>query len=174
MFKDPTLRALPRDAVIGVTGHRPSRLWGDSKIDILAGIRATFRECKPTMVNIGMAIGFDTLVAKTCIQMHIPFVAYIPFEGQENKWSNDDQKKYRDYLEHAETIICVSKGGYSAQKMMLRNLEIVDNSQGLLAYWDEARQGGTWNAIQAADEINLPIYNLRPDVKSFQNRLTRI
>ncbi len=126
----------------------------------------------PDLVNVGMAIGFDIIVAKACINLGLDFVAYVPFAGQEAKWSDAQKEAYHWALSLAKEVKIISPGGYSAKKMMIRNLAIVDDSTEILACWDKSKLGGTWNTIQAAQEINLPITILWDDYISFKNNLS--
>ncbi len=157
--------------IIGVSGHRPQRLQG-GMTQLLAVTRGYLRDMDPDLVNVGMALGFDSMVVKACINLGLDYVAYVPFEGQEAKWSPDQQKQYKHFLHFAKEVKIVSPGGYSAKKMMLRNLAIVDDSTEMLVCWDGAKTGGTWNAIEATQEINHPVTNLWDDYISFKNSLS--
>lgn len=50
------------------------------------------------VVKIGMAIGFDMLVAMVCHINKIPFVAYVPFLGQEDRWIDETKDVYNMLL----------------------------------------------------------------------------
>ena len=69
----------------------------------------------------GMAIGVDQDFAEICMDLDIPFLAYIPFVGQENNWPVPVKAEYQNILERSEDIIVVNEGGYTPKKMMERN-----------------------------------------------------
>ncbi len=159
----------PMTKVLGVTGHRPQKLHG-SIMDLYQITKGYLRDINPDMVNIGMAIGFDTIVAKACINLGLDYTAYIPFVGQEEKWTDRQKETYLHICRFAAKTKIISPGSYSAKKMMIRNLAIVDNSTEILACWDGDKVGGTWNAIQAAQEVNLPVTNLWDDYITYSRR----
>lgn len=157
--------------ILGVTGHRPDKLGGFSgsrqqKLYLFA--RNWLRHLSPAMVITGMAQGWDMAVAKACINLGLDFTAYVPFEGQEAIWPQKAQEEYHHVLSFASETKIISPGGYSPAKMMTRNLAIVDDCQVLGALWNGDRVGGTWNAVEAAMEINHPIIQLWDDWQYFQ------
>lgn len=97
----------------------------------------------------GMALGFDTWAAETCIQLGIPFIAAIPFAGQQRMWSPEQQLHYAELLSRAQSQHVVCPGGYEPRKMQIRNVWMVDNSDCLLACWNGS-PGGTKNCIDYA------------------------
>ena len=117
---------------ISVTGHRlGSRLGGYGK-DVyskLLNVSTNYllSGYKPNKVITGMALGFDQSIADACIILGIPFVAAIPFMGQEEKWPKESKDKYYKLLSYADDIVYVS-GGYSGSVMQKRNEWMVDNS----------------------------------------------
>lgn len=126
-------------------------------------VRKLLGDMDPDHMITGMALGWDQYIAGACVSLGIPFTAAVPFIGQESRWSEEQKSYYRFLLDHAKEVVVVSKGGYSPKKMMIRNLWIVDNSSELLTLWDGDKLGGTWNTIQAAEEIDLPItHAMRP------------
>lgn len=160
---------------ISFTGHRPNKLpdpktgydlsnplyqWlTDQIIDLLKTI-------KPSTIISGMALGIDSLAAQIAIDLDIPFIAAIPFKGQESKWPSASQKRYHMLLKAASKVVVVSEGAYSAEKMQIRNVWMVDNSDGVIAIWD-GTAGGTANCVQYAESINKQIWRINP--KDFQS-----
>jgi uncharacterized phage-like protein YoqJ len=53
----------------------------------------------------------------------------------------------------------VSPGGYSPEKMQVRNMFMVDNANGILAMWD-GTPGGTRNCLEYARSVGRPVLNL--------------
>jgi len=152
--------------IIGVTGHRPNKL-GSFKIPnptynfVMDKTLSIIKEYKPTKIITGMCIGYDQWVANLAIKLKIPFVAAIPFLGQELLWPPDTQKYYRKLLSHAAQIEIVSAGAFASWKMQARNQWIVNNSDLIIAAFDGSR-GGTFNCIEYAKENNKTILTINP------------
>lgn len=91
---------------IAITGHRPNKLGNDYALtsDLIGSIKheimrvlRTFEHKDLTLIT-GMALGIDTLFAKIAIEHNIPFIAAIPFKGQEIVWPEESQETYRMVL----------------------------------------------------------------------------
>ena len=147
---------------LAFTGHRPNKLGGYSETvftRLVALASATLRFYQPELVYTGMALGWDQAVAQACIETGIPFIACVPFSGQEGKWPDDSQRRFRDLIAKAQEVVVVSEGGYSAAKMQVRNEYMVDHADQLLALWD-GTSGGTANCVEYAKGKGLPIRNV--------------
>jgi uncharacterized phage-like protein YoqJ len=149
---------------IAITGHRPNKLGND--YDLISGLIMRIRnrlheivnEQKPTFMISGMALGIDTLWAELAIELDIPLIAAVPFEGQEVVWPNKSKARYRTIIESAHKVINVSNQiGYKPEYMQLRNKWMVDNCDILIAVWDGS-SGGTCNCIQYAKDKKKIIY----------------
>lgn len=163
--------------ILGVTGHRPEKLGGFSDTAqhrVYLYARDFIRDLSPNLVITGMAQGWDIAVARACINLGTPFLAYVPFAGQECKWPAAVQDDYRDILTYADEVKIISKGGYAVQKMFIRNLAIVDDSDELLAMWNGDRTGGTWNTVESAMEINQTIHQAWDGWKDYKKNLTAL
>ena len=144
---------------MGVTGHRPERIIGYSEDRLLDLAFAVLEKYQPRKVITGMALGWDLAIAKTCVSLDIPFIAAVPFIGQESLWKSDDIKLYRYILSFADKVEIISDGGYSARKMQKRNEFIVNNSDIIISLWDGKKYGGTWNCINYARKSEKKITN---------------
>jgi uncharacterized phage-like protein YoqJ len=113
------------------------------------------------MVITGMALGVDQWAANIARKMKIPYIAAIPFEGQESKWPKRSQRTYRALRKLAMGETIVSPGEYSVEKMQIRNQWMVDNADAVIAVWDGTR-GGTKNCIEYAKSQNKQIYYIDP------------
>jgi hypothetical protein len=51
-----------------------------------------------------MALGWDQAFAQACVDLEIPFVAAVPFHGQEKRWPRESQKYYNDLLVQSKRI----------------------------------------------------------------------
>lgn len=152
--------------IAAFTGHRPQKIGGFNIPNpiynyVKSELRKNLLELKPTKCISGMALGTDQIGAELCIELNIPFIAAIPFIGQEKKWPKKSQDKYFQLLECAEEKIIVCPGGYSPQKMQDRNEWMADRVHVILAVWDGS-DGGTANCIRYAQSIDKRIILINP------------
>lgn len=151
--------------IICGTGHRPDKLGG---YGTAAGVRLVnlaedwLEENKPDKVISGMALGWDYALAAAAFNLDIPFIAAVPFEGQEWRWPSESQRNFRVLLGVAERVVYVCEPGYAPWKMQKRNEWMVDNSDQVLALWNGS-SGGTANCIKYAEKVGKPIINLWSD-----------
>lgn len=144
------------------TGHRPDKLGGYSHkvfYDLVDLAKVNFNVTKPDIVISGMALGWDMALATAAYSFGIPFIAAIPFAGQEQRWSSEEKLRYYDLLAKSTSKVYTSKGGYSNYKFQIRNMWMVDNSDVVLALWDGS-EGGTYNCVKYAEQKKKPIVNL--------------
>jgi uncharacterized phage-like protein YoqJ len=126
------------------------------------------RELAPEFAITGMAIGIDQDFALECVSLAIPFVAAVPFEGQECRWPEAAQREYRRLLGLASKIVYVSDPGYENWKMHKRNKWMSDEvgeSGVVLAVWDGS-DGGTGSCVKYARSVGRRILRIDPDVVS--------
>lgn len=148
--------------IIAGTGHRPDKLGGYTNEAFLKLVKIAedwIKENNPTKVISGMALGWDQALAQASCNCNVPFIAAIPFKGQESAWSEKSQKYFNKLLKKAESIVYTSDGGYAPYKMQVRNKWMVDNSDALLAMWD-GTNGGTYNCVSYAQSKDKKIINL--------------
>ena len=154
--------------IVAGTGHRPEKVGGHS-VEAFAHLcwvaKIGLRELRPSRVISGMAMGWDQALAVSAIQMGIPVDAYVPFAGQESRWTGLSQMKYESILSGCDSVVTVSPGGYSREKMQIRNEAMVDACDTVLALWDGSG-GGTGNCIRYCEATNTPYRNMW-DIYSF-------
>lgn len=141
--------------VLGVTGHRLKkfRYYPAGTIPrIKSRLRQEIIRLQPRELISGMATGTDQWTAEICVELGVPFVAAVPFNGQEKKWDRVTQRNYFELLERAKRVVVVSPGPYNPLKMDLRNEWIVDHSDILIAVWN-GLGGGTANTVHYAREF---------------------
>jgi len=154
--------------IVTFTGHRPNKLGGynitnNPKYDVCYNrIVEALHSISPSKAISGMALGVDQWAANACIEMGIPFIAAVPFKGQENLWRQDDQKKYHELLGKAIEVKIVSEGGYDAAKMHQRNQWMVDNADVVIAVWDGS-PSGTGSCVKYAVEKEKRVYRIDPN-----------
>lgn len=140
--------------IVAYTGHRPDKLGGYRPSPLQSAVREQLvkktRSCGATAAISGMALGVDTWAAEICTELEIPWCAAIPFLGQESEWPLESQLYYRRLLAQAHMVTYVSPGGYSREKMQIRNRWMVDHCDLLIAVWD-GTMGGTWNCVKYAE-----------------------
>ena len=158
--------------ILGVTGHRPKRLGGYSPRAASILRQFAFKKIEalePEMVITGMALGWDQAIAQACIDHEIPFVAAVPFVGQDGEWPAKAQRVYEKLLDQADEVKIVSKGGFTPAKMLRRNEWIVDNCDRLLALWDGSKFGGTGHCVLYAEESEVQVINVWDDFQQFRS-----
>lgn len=151
--------------IIAVTGHRPDKLGGYSPVILNRLIEGAIRyleEKKPDTTISGMAQGWDTAWALASLELKIPLVCALPFEGQFIKWPLESQARWGDIVGRASKVIFVYKGEYAAWKLLARNKWMVDHCDKVCALWDGS-SGGTAHCVAYAQKKNKPIDNVWDD-----------
>lgn len=147
------------------TGHRPNKLGGYSeevyqKLVLTAMHYLTILNA--TEAISGMALGWDMALAQAAINYQIPFIAAVPFGGQESMWPPATRERYHHLLKQAKEVVYVSPPGFSSAKMQKRNEWMVDQldptTDKLLAMWD-GTNGGTANCLRYANTKGFSIQN---------------
>jgi len=150
--------------IYSVTGHRPPKIGGYSE-EAFNHLVRIFKWAvgniidRPDKVITGMALGWDTAVAQACVDMQIPFVAAVPFTGQESRWFQSSKTTYSRLLSEASEVVVVCSGGYAAWKMQIRNQWMVNHADRVIAMWDGS-SGGTSNCLDYAVLQNKLVVNL--------------
>ena len=149
-------------SIFAGTGHRPDKLGGydDRTYDrVLQLALNALGEYEPDRVISGMALGWDTALAEAAYLRGIPYLAYVPFMGQESKWPPKSQQLFRALCSHAAEVVVCTPGSYSARAMHVRNERMVDDSTTVLALWN-GTPGGTGGCVAYANKVLRPIINL--------------
>ncbi len=136
------------------TGHRPDKIGGydyyaPQRVWLRDRMRAELMDLMPEYVISGMALGIDQDWAQVAIDLAIPFIAALPFEGQDGQWPKSSRHYYNWLIGRAHEVVVVSPGSYAAYKMQVRNEWMVDNCTDLFAFWDGS-EGGTGNCVKYA------------------------
>ncbi len=157
------------------TGHRPKKFpWGydETAAGCIALKAALFAEITKladagyTDFSSGMAEGTDLWAAldvlelkreKSTLKLH----CVLPCEGQADQWSASAQKMYESILEHADSVVYVSRD-YSPDCMLKRNRYLVDHASCLLAVYNGEWRGGTAMTVRYARKLERKIIVLNP------------
>lgn len=155
---------------IGTTGHRPQKLGGFGSKSI-GLIYDKARECVEDQISkngkeikfiTGMALGWDIGIAHACVAKKIPFIAAVPFIGQEKVWPDQSKKEWKELIEQAEKIVIVADAVAVVSiplALKKRNCWIVDNCSIMTALWNGEKNGGTWHAVNYAQEKGRKVFN---------------
>lgn len=155
--------------IVAFTGHRPDELGGwdlpnPTYIHVCQQIEKTLKEVQPEKVISGMALGVDQWAANIAVKLNIPFVAAMPFMGQDSVWNAESKKTFQTLLKMASEQVIVSEGGYTAAKMQTRNEYMCDNCDVLIAVFKQTEtSGGTYNCVQYAKSIGRKIIFIDPN-----------
>lgn len=152
--------------IVSFTGHRPIKLGGyhipnPTYTYIIQELNTILLKLKPEQAISGMALGWDQWAAQVCIELQIPFIAAIPFLGQEKIWPQTSKDIYHRLLQQAVEQVVVCQGGYSPWKMQKRNEWMVDKADVVIACFD-GTNGGTANCVNYAREKNKELIIIDP------------
>ncbi len=128
---------------------------------LVGAIKAMLVDLGATKGVSGMALGVDQHFVLACKQLNLPYIAAVPFVGQESRWPTEAQQHYRELLRGAEEIVHVCGPGYVYWKMQARNEWVVDTCSQLIAVWDGS-SGGTANTVLYAHKVARPIHIINP------------
>jgi len=152
--------------VVAFTGHRPDKLGSytlpnPAYLYVCRELERILKELGPEKAISGMAQGFDLYAANVCINLGIPFIAAVPFIGQENIWPEKSKRQYHALLEKAAEVHVVCEGGYAAWKLQKRNEWMTLNSNIVISCWDGS-PGGTKNCVDFCSKIGRERINIDP------------
>ena len=114
----------------------------------------------------GGALGFDTLVAQTVLEMkkeypQLRLILVLPCEDQARRWHSEDIAVYEDIKRRCDKIVYVSRE-YTPDCMYRRNRHLVDHSGTCICYLTRT-YGGTAYTVDYARSKGLRIINLADD-----------
>lgn len=95
------------------------------------------------------------------INLHL----YLPCVDHFAKWPEHAQNKAKMQINHhADHVVWVSPERYkNASQMQIRNVAMVDASDGVIAVWNQVEEGGTYNCVKYAKRKKKPVlgYNFK-------------
>lgn len=144
------------------TGHRPEKLKVSENTvkekleqEILQAISEGFY-----VFISGMARGTDIFAAEIVLRLRgeghdIRLICASPYEGFENKWSEEWQTRYNRILDDADIIRFISPG-YSSLCFQDRNKWMIQHSSKVIAVYN-GETGGTKNTIALARKAGIAV-----------------
>lgn len=116
----------------------------------------------------GGALGFDTLAAKTVINLKeeypsIKLHLYFPCFGQSKLWTPRDKYTWHIIMSRADDYRYITEGEYFNGCMQKRNYKMADDSAYGIAYCAMAKSG-TGMTMHYAEEKGLEIYNIADEI----------
>lgn len=136
-----------------VTGHREYKLI-ENGYDI-NWIQDSLEQClfeiagyKPLCYS-GMASGVDLYFCHFCNELDLPYIACIPFDGQEETMNGLHRVKREELLRSAKEI------------KKVKNSWMVENSDTAIVVWD-GNKGGTHNVVQQLIEKKKDFWWINP------------
>lgn len=138
--------------IISATGHREidNVPLCERKID-----NYIIENVKIDLMIVGGAEGFDTILGWKCIEHNIAFDMYLPYIGC---------KYDRELLKRANSYQYVSPE-YHKRCFFLRDERMVDDSNGVVAWYDGRNKGGTLYTVNYAK-------NKKPVVNLYENTMS--
>lgn len=163
---------MERENTCCFTGHRPDKLpWQTDEAD--PRCIALKQELQVALENAydegyrhficGMALGCDLYFGEAVVALReahpdVTLEAAVPCEEQADRWSEEEQARYRHLLEHCDFETMVQRH-YTKGCMLRRNRYMVDHSSLLLAAYD-GTAGGTMYTVTYAIKQGISIRGL--------------
>lgn len=156
--------------ILAATGHRPEKLGGygdDARHELEAFAVRTLATLRVQQVISGMALGWDQAVAEACLFLGVPFIAAVPFYGQDRRWPGSARERYLRLLGRAMRVEMLSavepaSNGQAAKLLDARNRWMVDHAEQMLALWNGSLIGGTANCVAYAERRRKSVLNVWP------------
>lgn len=145
--------------ILGTAGHRPHKGAQPAAALLLLAEEVLVTE-RPNSLVVGMATGWDMAMARAAFNLGIPYVAAVPFEGQESRWPDQVQAEYWSLLGGAAKVVHVSPPGFTVQKMHRRNQWIVDRIDRASVLWDGFDDSGTADFVRRARAAKIEPTNM--------------
>ena len=157
------------------TGHRPHKLpWRYDETDSRCmALKAALTEQITALAEAGItdfysggADGVDCWAALVVLELRqknpaLKLHCILPHEGQDDKWNNSAQERYRFILNQADSVEYVSREYYDGC-MIDRNHRLVEAAGLLLAVYNGEQRGGTAATVRYARKLSRRIMILDP------------
>lgn len=132
------------------SGHRLSGQYhGRTKRELRLFARTVLRRHMPDLVIAGGALGWDQALAWATLDLGIKLRLILPFRGMENRWGPDMRAEFRAMVDKADSSVWLGET-FDPELYQARNVQMVDESEAVLALWDGRKFGGTFNCLRYA------------------------
>ena len=136
-----------------ISGHRRHKLEEYNYNWIERTVEQTVLECIKThgisLAYSGMASGVDIMFCNACFYHKLPYIACVPFDGQENTMTPNDAILREEFL------------GYAKEIKKVKNSWMVENCDVAIVVFDGTK-GGTHNVFQQLIEKKIDFYWINP------------
>lgn len=153
--------------VVAITGHRPGSLNVEQRqymqegLEFIADGLVNYYGAEKFLT--GLALGADTIWAELALRHSVEYAAYIPFESQEERWSQSDKKRYRELRSSASSEKVFGQH-FSNRLYHTRNDALIRDSDLLVAVWrPSVQKGGAFSTVQKSLKKNHPTLLLDMD-----------
>ena len=161
--------------ICAFSGYRPSKLPFSESDPACAALKLRLKEEIYNAIQqgctdflCGMALGTDTWAAQTVLEVQktlegikpVHLHAYLPFPGQDVRWSAKSRRQYREILNACDSVT-VTSTQYLPDCMERRNRAMIHRADLLIAVYD-GKSGGTKNTIRMAHDKGIEIRILSP------------
>lgn len=145
-----------------ISGHRPQGFTEEEKefaLDVIPYVISKMIDSNNiiTQGNSGMALGVDTWFYHFLEEQNIPVTAYIPFKGQENKWSQEDKKNYRENLKKVKNIIYMGESFNNKYYHMRNDKMIEDSTIVFIVISSHNKTNGAYSVLKKAKQLKKKI-----------------
>lgn len=157
------------------TGHRklngqyynrqnPSTEWSTLKNYLNQVVQSFMCDHQVDHFISGLAIGVDMLGAESValvrafVKLPVKLTGAAPFPSQPSKWPQSTREHWDNICSLCNEVVAVSADPYHPSKMQIRNEWMVDHSTYVIAVWDGAQKGGTWNCMTYARNQGKPVF----------------
>jgi uncharacterized phage-like protein YoqJ len=156
------------------TGYRPSKLpWGYDEGDARCmDFKFRLRESLEYLIGRGYAdflsggaLGFDLMAAELVLSLRekypwIRLIMVIPFDGQADRWSEEQRRRWLSAIEASDKVVHISHG-YDRGVFFRRNHFLVEQADLLLAAFD-GQPGGTAGTVAYARRHGVQVARIPP------------
>jgi uncharacterized phage-like protein YoqJ len=120
------------------------------------------RRYEELVVISGMAQGVDTWAVEICLLLDIPYIAAVPFEGQELLWPVEKQYYYHELLGLAKKVHIIEPVA-SKRAYWIRNHWMVREADRVLAVWNGEANTDTGMTVRYARSLHHDIHIINPN-----------
>ncbi len=110
-------RRLPPGRLVGIFGVRPTELGGYDANPVSDAVGRRLQEIiagkqlmdEDLLVVSGLRLGVEQLGAEAAAAAGVPLVAILPFPDPDSPWPESSRRRFRQLVEHAETVITLER-----------------------------------------------------------------